>query len=394
MFSWTRQKFFNFVHSNNLVYNQCWEDPRLDHQALQFKKTDNVLMITSAGCNALDYLLKTPKKIYAVDMNPRQNALLALKISAIKNLDYADFFQLFSQGHHPKIETLYAQKLRLALPDYARAYWDRHISFFSNRGWRPTFYYRGSSGLIARLMTHYLSIKGMKELIQQAFRTDSLQEQKEIYFNHLKPVFWNEAVRWVSRRGATMSALGVPRSQFLQIERFYRGGMAKFIEDCLEAVFAHLHLNENYFWHLYLLGNYTEACSPSYLKESSFATLQENVDRIELHTSSLLSFLKKNQEPIHKVSLLDHMDWLYQKHSGVLREQWQELLQASTSETKIIWRSASPQVDFVDPLPVKVNNRWGYVGDHLKYDSLKAQKLHKLDRVHTYGSFYIAQVVQ
>ena len=243
-------------------------------------------------------------------------------------------------------------------------------------------------------MTHYLSIQGMKELIQQAFRTDSLQEQKEIYFNHLKPVFWNEALRWISRRGVTMSALGVPRSQFLQIEKFYRGGMAKFIEDCLEAVFANLHLNENYFWHLYLLGNYTETCCPNYLKESSFSTLQKNVHRIELHTTSLLDFLKQNQAPIHKVSLLDHMDWLYQKHSDVLREQWQELLQKSTPETKIIWRSASPLVDFVDPLPVKVNNKWGYVGDFLKYDHQQAKELHKLDRVHTYGSFYIAQVVQ
>ncbi len=394
MFSWTRQKVFNFVHSNNLVYNQCWEDPRLDHAALQFQPTDNVLMITSAGCNALDYLLKTPNKIFAVDMNHRQNALLALKISAIQNLEYADFFQMFSQGHHDNIETIYQQKLRAALPNYAQTYWDKHIHFFSNHGWRPTFYYRGSSGLIARLMTHYLSIQGMKELIQQAFRTDSLQEQKEIYFKHLKPVFWNEALRWISRRGVTMSALGVPRSQFLQIETFYRGGMAKFIEDCLEAVFANLHLNENYFWHLYLLGNYTKTCCPDYLKEPSFSTIKNNVHRIELHTSSLLEFLKNNQAPIHKVSLLDHMDWLYQKHSDVLREQWQELLQKSTPDTKIIWRSASPQVDFVDPLPVKVDNKWGYVGDFLNYDRQQANELHKLDRVHTYGSFYIAQVAR
>ena len=32
-------------------------------------------MITSGGCNALDYLLDEPRRIYAVDMNPRQNAL-------------------------------------------------------------------------------------------------------------------------------------------------------------------------------------------------------------------------------------------------------------------------------------------------------------------------------
>jgi S-adenosylmethionine-diacylglycerol 3-amino-3-carboxypropyl transferase len=26
--------FFRWVHGNHLVYNTCWEDPRLDRQAL------------------------------------------------------------------------------------------------------------------------------------------------------------------------------------------------------------------------------------------------------------------------------------------------------------------------------------------------------------------------
>ena len=36
-------------------------------------------MLTSAGCNALDYLLDGPAEIHAVDVNFRQNALLELK---------------------------------------------------------------------------------------------------------------------------------------------------------------------------------------------------------------------------------------------------------------------------------------------------------------------------
>src|SRR3569623_569351 len=69
---WFSSTCFNMVHQKNLVYNTCWEDPRLDHVALQLSPDDNVLVITSAGCNALDYVLKAPKHVYAVDMNPRQ----------------------------------------------------------------------------------------------------------------------------------------------------------------------------------------------------------------------------------------------------------------------------------------------------------------------------------
>ena len=74
-------KIFNHVHGNNLVYNICWEDPRIDHQMLNLGPDDNVLVITSAGCNALDYILKGCNHVYAVDMNYRQNAVLELKKS-------------------------------------------------------------------------------------------------------------------------------------------------------------------------------------------------------------------------------------------------------------------------------------------------------------------------
>ena len=73
---WVSSRVFKFVHGNNLVYNTCWEDPRLDRTALKIGPTDNILVITSAGCNALDYALCEPQHVFAVDMNPRQNATL------------------------------------------------------------------------------------------------------------------------------------------------------------------------------------------------------------------------------------------------------------------------------------------------------------------------------
>ena len=91
-------KVFSWIHGNNLVYNTCWEDPRIDKKALNLTPKDNVLVITSAGCNALSYALSGVNHVYAVDMNYRQNALLDLKIAAIKELEYETFFQLFGEG--------------------------------------------------------------------------------------------------------------------------------------------------------------------------------------------------------------------------------------------------------------------------------------------------------
>ncbi|MCA9269369.1 MAG: DUF3419 family protein, partial [Planctomycetales bacterium] len=130
---WISGRMFNLVHGRNLVYNTCWEDPRLDRVALELGPSDNVLVITSAGCNALDYALTGPNHVYAVDMNPRQNALLDLKIAGVKQLDYETFFSMFGRGRAPGIRDLYRQKLRDHLPPASRKYWDRYYRFFDDR---------------------------------------------------------------------------------------------------------------------------------------------------------------------------------------------------------------------------------------------------------------------
>jgi S-adenosylmethionine-diacylglycerol 3-amino-3-carboxypropyl transferase len=89
---------FDAIYSRSLIYNACWEDPAVDRQALGIAPGDRMLVITSAGCNVLDYALAGPAAIHAVDANPRQNALLELKLAGIRRLAFDDFFLLFGAG--------------------------------------------------------------------------------------------------------------------------------------------------------------------------------------------------------------------------------------------------------------------------------------------------------
>ncbi|MES9926502.1 MAG: DUF3419 family protein, partial [Candidatus Thiodiazotropha sp. 6PDIVS] len=79
------QKIFSSLYQRSLVYNTCWEDPAVDRDALRIGSDDRMLVITSAGCNVLDYALCAPSHIDAVDANPRQTALLELKLSTIRH---------------------------------------------------------------------------------------------------------------------------------------------------------------------------------------------------------------------------------------------------------------------------------------------------------------------
>ena len=49
VFDWVSGRVFKFVHGNNLVYNTCWEDPRLDRVALEIGPADNILVTIGAG---------------------------------------------------------------------------------------------------------------------------------------------------------------------------------------------------------------------------------------------------------------------------------------------------------------------------------------------------------
>ncbi len=63
------------------VYNQIWEDPRVDLAALRLTPSSRLVTIASGGCNVLNYLLADPASIVAVDLNPAHIALTRLKSS-------------------------------------------------------------------------------------------------------------------------------------------------------------------------------------------------------------------------------------------------------------------------------------------------------------------------
>ena len=91
------QKLFA-VWFDAFVYNQIWEDPRVDLQALQLDGNSRILTISSGGCNALNYLLAGPQAVTAVDLNRHHIYLLNLKIAAVKYLpSYDDFFTFFGE---------------------------------------------------------------------------------------------------------------------------------------------------------------------------------------------------------------------------------------------------------------------------------------------------------
>lgn len=382
--------WFKMVHGHNLVYNTCWEDPRLDRVALELAPTDNVMVITSAGCNALDYALQNPENVYAVDMNPRQNALLDLKIAGIRKLDFPTFFQMFGEGKLPNCQEVYQTQLRDELPAGSRKYWDKKIDYFDRR----SFYFCGTAGKFAKLINFYIDrIAKVRGQVTEILAADSIEEQRKIYDGSIKDAFWTRPLRWAVGRDTTLSLVGVPRPQRQHIERDYEGGIAKFIEDCIESVFAGLPLKDNYFWRVYLTGQYTPDCCPEYLREENFNRLKDGlINRVHTYTGSVIDFLAQHETPISRFVLLDHMDWLSANGKPILAREWQMITDRAAPGARVLWRSGGLHSRFVDEIEVETKGKKERVGNLLNYHTDLANELHAKDRVHTYGSFFIADL--
>ena len=391
VFDWISRRVFDAVHRNNLVYNTCWEDPRLDREALRLGPADDVLVITSAGCNALDYALCGPNHVHAVDMNPRQNALLDLKIAGIRGLEFDDFFRMFGAGRLPGVRRVYEQKLRALLPEASRTFWDSSIAWFDHP--RCSFYFRGTSGFFARMAKVYTDrVLKVRPHLERVLEAESVAEQREVWDRHLRQSF-SGLLKFVLNRDTTMALLGVPLAQRRQIEATYSGDLARFVQDCVEGVVATLPMKDNYFWRVYMNGAYTPTCCPEYLVEANVARLKAGlVDRVTTHTDSVQGFLEKHGRPVSRFVLLDHMDWLRDRFFPLLESEWQAIVNRAAPHARLIWRSGGFNSDFVKDVRVTVDGRQRTVGELLTFDDDLAKRLHPLDRVHTYGSFTIAEL--
>lgn len=385
------QKIFNALTSRSLVYNTCWEDPSVDRRALNLDADDRVLVITSAGCNALDYALAGPARVHAVDANPRQSALLELKLAAIKRLEFEDFFMIFGDGQHSRFAHIYRELLRDELSPFAQSWWDGRTHWFCGTAGRDSFYFYGLAGIVARGFRAYLDFRPELRLaVHSLLESRSLSEQQDIYDRRVHPLMWTRGMNWALSRQLTLSLLGVPHPQRKEVQSQHEDGVSGFIRESIEYVFRNLPVRENYFWTLYLRGHYRPDCCPEYLKPENFSALKGGLAaRIEVHTSTVTAFLQQTDERISKFVLLDHMDWMSSYHPEALAEEWQAILDKATATARVIFRSAHMQPAYIEALRLSGGRR---LRDVLDFRDGLARALQPLDRVHTYAGFHIADV--
>jgi S-adenosylmethionine-diacylglycerol 3-amino-3-carboxypropyl transferase len=272
------------VQLSELIFTMSWEDPECDRKALRIQPTDNLVTVTSGGCNTLTLLLENPREIFAVDINPAQSYVLELKMAAMRRLEYFDFLGFLGVHRQPRRKEIFGRLEGDLSPD-ARAFWRSRMPLID-----AGFLGKGKYEKFIRMFRTILRLLQGRGRIERMFANDTLEKQRA-YFDEV----WNTR-RWQGLFKIFFSKKVLGR-RGLSADYFqFDDGSASFAESFFRRArhaMADLPIKGNYFLAQYLLGRYLDDSQlPEYLLEGNFKVIRKRLDRIRVITSDLKQWLE------------------------------------------------------------------------------------------------------
>lgn len=365
--------WFRYLTSRYLIYNTCWEDPRIDRFLLNFDQSSDIFMITSAGDNTFDYLLDCPRSIDCVDINPQQNALLDLKCALFEYGNYEHLIDLFLTGKSANYQSIY-HSIRINLDQNSRLFWDHHIKWFSHEN---GFYQNGLTGYFVRILTMLLRIKNLDHPVHSLINESSLKTRNEIFTKEIEPKLWQGLSKHFWKSELVLSLGGIPSTQKSSISN-----LNEYMRSTLRNLFVEQGMDDNYFWKIYLNGEYTASCCPEYLKEHHFKTIKSRIHKLSHKTLSVTQLLNTSKKKYSHFILLDHQDWLVGNGTKELEKEWRAILNSCEPNAKILFRSVHRNLDFLPD----------FVLSKFKKINIDSEYLLQNDRVGTYPSTFLLEL--
>lgn len=356
-----------------VVYSNVWEDPELNRLSLKVNPGENVISITSGGCNSLCLLLEDPGKLISIDLNPAQLAMLEYKKAAIRELSYDDFIESIGVPFYnkpfpdgSKRLALY-EKIKKYMPQYAIDFWEDNKNHISDGIMM--------CGKVEKFFKFYRKILfwlyGADKLLE-LFTAENLKEQRDRYRNFRKSK-WNALHKILVNRRVLSMVKGA--HSFAQVEfddfaanlnRKRNLGMMRFFNQ------------DNFFMCLILLGGHMheEAMSP-YLLRKNYPKLQQNIDKLEVFKGTIGDVLKKDgPKNYDKFNLSNIFEWMDDELFNSIID---EVIEMARPGSRMAWR-------YTLASPRNLNSKNSAL---LQYEPELSDKLFKQDKAFIYESFHV-----
>lgn len=360
------------MNMNQIIhYSQSWEDQDVLLKGLDITSSDHVLSITSGGDNTLALLLQNPKSIVSIDINPVQNYLLELKITAIKNLEYEDYLKLLGVKQSGDRLKKY-QLIKHDLSADAQNWWDVNLTLI-NEG----VIHVGKLEKYARLVrTYFLPLTMPQASIKKFLTASTVEEQKRIFSQELNTKRF-QLICKIFLSKPVFSLLGREKSKF---EYSIIPNLSDYYTKKMLDQFDRIPVNTNYFLHYGLTGSYFhQNAMPLYLKHDNFERLRKLLPQLTIVTSDIETYLKNTPDKtFSKFYLSDIFEYLPHSQSDKIFEEIQRV--AKINSVLIYWNHLVPRTH-----PKNMDKF--FVVDQKKSEALKRE-----DRNTAYDNLFVEKI--
>jgi S-adenosylmethionine-diacylglycerol 3-amino-3-carboxypropyl transferase len=387
----TRQGLLDRVFNlsfGGFVYNQIWEDPDVDAEALRLDADSRVMTISSGGCNVLNYLTHGVASVDAVDLNANHLHLLKLKIQGLSRFPaHDDFFAFFGNARNPENVRRYETYIRPHLDEHDRHHWEggelrkrlkrERFRYFERGLWKYS-----SMGTFLSFMHRVARQRGRDPSRILACR--SLAEQEAVFAREIAPFFELRLVKGMCKLPFLLHGIGVPPRQYETFKNEAAAGSV--LEEYrirIKRLACQFPIQSNYFaWQAfgrrYDVKN--RRAIPAYLRAANFSALKANIGRVKTHLTSLTGFLAtRAPSSLNCFVMLDAQDWMTADQINAL---WRQIHRTGQPGTRIIFRSGASASPVEAALGPELKARFTY------HQSL-SKELFKKDRSAIYGGFHL-----
>ncbi len=278
-----------------LNYASVNEDWRTEAEALRPGPEDAVLCVTGSGDRPLNLLALGPRRVVAIDVNAAQNHLLALKVAAMRRLEYDEFAAFVGLAPaDPRWRRDVFLALAGDLDPEPQAFWAARPQMIEMgviyQGRWERFYRRAAA--LARLVRPHA--------IPRLFELDDLEAQRRFLRENWDCPLWRllfQAVcspvvsRLVLRDPAYYADRAVPAGRWL----YQR--MMGLLEHCLAR--------DSFMVSLVLRGRLSPFDLPPYLEPAGYRVIRARLNRLSAVTANLIAFTAGQAGVFSRFSLSD-----------------------------------------------------------------------------------------
>ncbi len=256
----------------SILFSACQEDSRSELEALGPLTGKRVFCVTAGGGRVLNLLIDRPRAITAVDLNPAQNALLELKVAAMRELDHAGYLRFLGVRRALDRLDVY-ERLRRLLSDQAAHFFDRQSKAID-----AGVLFEGKLERYLRIVAAATKLGhpfGLKNVVHAA----NLDEQRAAMARWETPL-WKALAHLVARRPVLAALSGDPG--------FYRNlpPDMPLHEVLYDRVHGHLKYNvlrDNPFLQMVFFGRYVfEDVLPIYLNAATYDRVRAALAEVKL----------------------------------------------------------------------------------------------------------------